>query len=80
MPQNLPKGVQYEVKKCTIHDMGTNTFEIVSDGCPNTLVQGRYPQTSASAYCLVQVNVVFCIDRIERLDFRTDQLQFVDLY
>ena len=39
-PRHLPAGIEYEVTRCTVHDSGDNQFDIISDSCPNQIVQG----------------------------------------
>ena len=39
-PRHLPAGIEYEVTKCTVHDSGDNSFDIISDSCPSQIVQG----------------------------------------
>ena len=39
-PRHLPAGIEYEVTKCTVHDNENNAFDIVSESCPSSIVQG----------------------------------------
>lgn len=40
-PRKLPEGIEFEVVKCAVSDPITeNSFDVLTDSCPNTILQG----------------------------------------
>ena len=40
-PRKLPEGIEFEVVKCAVSDPITeNSFDVLTDSCPNVILQG----------------------------------------